>query len=306
MKTIKLGTSGLTVPAVAQGCMRLNSVSAKEAEAAVKGALDLGINFFDHADIYGGGECETIFARAIGMNDSVREKIILQSKCGIIPGQCYDLSKAHILEAVDGILGRLKTDYLDVFLLHRPDILVEPEEVAEAFDILHTSGKVRAFGVSNFKPAQIELLEKYAAEPIVANQMQLSAAFASMLSQGIHVNMEENAACDRDGSVLDWCRLHKVTIECWSPLQFGTFSGPFLGSPQYQALNKKIDELAAKYGVSNTTIAIAWLLRHPANFQVICGSVHPQRMAQCAKACDITLTRTEWYQIFLAAGNTLP
>src|SRR5665647_2451691 len=150
MRTMQLGTSGLQVPVIAVGCMRINGLTQPEAERFVQTSMESGANFFDHADVYGGGECESIFAEAIHMNSTVRERIILQSKCGIRQGQ-FDFSKDHILEAVDASLARLKTDYLDVMLLHRPDALVEPEEVAEAFDILHASGKVRNFGISNQK-----------------------------------------------------------------------------------------------------------------------------------------------------------
>jgi len=266
MRTIQLGTSTLQVPVVAVGCMRINRLSKPEAEKFIRTALEEGANFFDHADIYGGGACEEIFADAIGMNAEIRSSMILQSKVGIRKGM-FDFSKEHILSSVDGILKRLRTDYLDVLLLHRPDALVEPEEVAEAFDRLHSSGKVRWFGVSNQKPMQIELLRRYVRQPIVANQLQLSITNATMISNGINVNMENDSAVDRDGSVLDYCRLHDITIQPWSPFQHGFFEGVFLDNPKFPELNRKIDEIAAKYGVSNTTIAIAWLLRHPAKMQ---------------------------------------
>lgn len=305
MRTIKLGSSSLEVPVVAVGCMRINAISKKEAERFVQTALEQGANFFDHADIYGGGECEEIFADAIQMNEAVREKIILQSKCGIREGR-FDFSKDYILQSVDGILQRLKTDYLDVLLLHRPDALVEPEEVAEAFDLLESSGKVRHFGVSNQNPMQIELLKKFVRQPIVANQLQLSITNATMISSGINVNMENESAINRDGSVLDYCRLHDVTIQPWSPFQYGFFEGVFLGNDSFPELNKKIDELAEKYEVSNTTIAIAWLLRHPANMQPVIGTMNLKRLKDCCKASEIRLTREEWYEIYRAAGNILP
>ncbi len=305
MRTMKLGTSNLEVPVIAVGCMRINSLGQAEAEKFVRTAVEAGANFFDHADIYGGGQCEEIFADAIQMNDDVREKIILQSKCGIRQGM-FDFSKEHILNSVDGILKRLKTDYLDVLLLHRPDALVEPEEVAEAFDQLESSGKVRHFGVSNQNPMQIELLKKYVKQPLVANQLQLSITNATMISNGINVNMENAAAVNRDGSILDYCRLHDITIQPWSPFQYGFFEGVFLGSEKFPELNRKIDEIAAKYDVSNTTIAIAWLLRHPAKMQPVTGTMNLERIQDCSKAADITLTREEWYEIYRAAGNVLP
>lgn len=305
MKTMKLGSSSLEVPVVAVGCMRINSLEKAEAERFVQTALEEGANFFDHADIYGGGECEEIFAEAIHMNAEIREKIILQSKCGIRPGM-FDFSKEHILNSVDDILKRLKTDYLDVLLLHRPDALVEPEEVAEAFDQLESSGKVRHFGVSNQNPMQIQLLQKAVKQPLVANQLQLSITNTTMIQSGINVNMENDAAVNRDGSVLDFCRLHDITIQPWSPFQYGFFEGVFLGSDKFPELNQKIDEIAEKYNVTNTTIAIAWLLRHPAHMQPIVGTMNTERLKDCIAAGDIKLTREEWYAIYRAAGNILP
>jgi predicted oxidoreductase len=239
------------------------------------------------------------------MNDSVREKIILQSKVGIRKTM-YDYSKEHLLEAVDGCLKRLKTDYLDVLLLHRPDALVEPEEVAEAFDQLEKTGKVKHFGVSNHKPMQIELLKKYVHHPLIANQLQLSIMNATMISNGVNVNMENYAASDRDGSILDYCRLHDITIQPWSPFQYGFFEGVFLGNVKFPVLNAKIDEIAKKYGVSNTTITMAWLLRHPAKMQPVTGTMNLDHLKDCCKAADIMLTREEWYEIFTSAGNALP
>ncbi|MBH0330370.1 aldo/keto reductase [Brevibacillus brevis] len=305
MRTIPLGTSTLEVPVIAIGCMRIGSLDKLQAESFVQTALEEGANFFDHADIYGKGSCEEVFAEAIQMSPSVRERILLQSKCGIRPGM-FDFSKEHILNAVDGILKRLKTEYLDVLLLHRPDTLVEPEEVAEAFDLLESTGKVRHFGVSNQNPMQIQLLHKYVKQPIVANQLQLSIMNATMISQGFNVNMESNSAVNRDGSVLDFCRLHDITIQPWSPFQHGFFEGSFLGNEKFPELNKKVDEIAARYEVSNTTIAIAWLLRHQANMQPVIGTTNIDRMKDCVKAAHIRLTREEWYDIYRSAGNVLP
>jgi predicted oxidoreductase len=305
MRTMKLGSSTLEVPVVAVGCMRINTLEKNEAERFVQTALEQGANFFDHADIYGGGTCEEIFADAIQMNAEVREKIILQSKCGIRKGM-FDFSKEHILHSVDGILKRLNTEYLDTLLLHRPDALVEPEEVAEAFDILESSGKVRHFGVSNQKPMQIQLLQKYVKQPLVANQLQLSITNANMISNGVNVNMENDSAIDRDGSVLDFCRLNDITIQPWSPFQYGFFEGVFLGNKIFPELNQKIDEIAARYEVSNTTIAIAWLLRHPAKMQPVIGTMNVDRLIECCNASEIDLSREEWYEIYRAAGNILP
>ena len=306
MKTVNLGTSGLKVPCIAVGCMRINKLEPAEAEHFVHAAIDQGAYFFDHADIYGNGDCESVFAKAIHMNSTVREKVLLQSKCGIRRGVAFDFSKDHILKSVDGSLKRLNTEYLDVLLLHRPDALVEPEEVAEAFDVLQSNGKVRHFGVSNQNPMQIKLLKRYVHQPIVANQLQLSITNATMISQGQHVNMQDDFAVNRDGSVLDYCRLHDITIQPWSPFQYGMFEGVFLGNEKFPVLNRKIDEIAAKYSVSNTTITMAWLLRHPAGMQPVTGTMNVQRLKDCVKAAEIRLTREEWYEIYLAAGNTLP
>lgn len=306
MRTMKLGKSDLQVPVIAVGCMRINGLNKQDAEAFVQTALDNGANFFDHADIYGGGTCEDIFAEAIHMNSSVREKIFLQSKCGIVPGRMFDFSKEHILGSVDGSLKRLKTDYLDVLLLHRPDALVEPEEVAEAFDKLQSNGKVHNFGVSNQNPMQIQLLQKSLKQPIVANQLQLSITNATMISAGINVNMLNESAVNRDGGVLDFCRLNDITIQPWSPFQYGFFEGVFLNNEKFPELNAKIDEIAAKYEVTNTTIAMSWLLRHPAHMQPVTGTMNIERLKDCIKAADIYLAREEWYEIYRAAGNVLP
>jgi predicted oxidoreductase len=286
--------------------MRISRLEKTEASRFVKTAMDEGAVFFDHADVYGDGACEEIFAGAAGMNPSVREKMLLQTKCGIRRKAAFDFSRDHILKSVDGSLKRLKTEYLDVLLLHRPDALVEPEEVAEAFGILHSAGKVRHFGVSNQNPMQIQLLKKFVKQPIVANQLQMSITNANMISQGLHVNMQDDGAVNRDGGILDFCRVNDITIQPWSPFQYGFFEGVFLGNDKFPKLNSKIDEIAKKYAVSNTTIAMAWLLRHPARMQPVTGTMNEGRLKDCVKAAEITLSRDEWYEIYLAAGNILP
>ena len=306
MRTIQLGKTNLQVPTIAVGCMRIKDVEQKTAEHFVQTALELGANYFDHADIYGGGECESVFAEAAGMNSSVREKMFLQSKCGIVPGKMFDFSKQHILDSVDGILKRLKTEYLDALLLHRPDALVEPEEVADAFDILESNGKVRNFGVSNQDPNFIQLMQKYVKQPIVANQLQLSITNASIITQSLNMNILDDKYLDRDNGILNFCRLHDITIQAWSPFQYGFFEGVFLGSDKFPVLNMKIDEIAEKYSVSNTTIAMAWILRHPAKIQPVTGTINVERLKDCVKASEISLTREEWYEIYLAAGYRLP
>ena len=306
MKKVNFGTTGLQVPAIVAGCMRLNSLDVSGAARYIENAVACGVNFFDHADIYGRGECEALFGKALKRTDIRREDIFVQSKCGIVPGVMYDLSKEHIIASVDGILKRIDMEYLDVLLLHRPDALVEPEEVAVAFDELEKAGKVRYFGVSNMKPMQIELLKKYVKQPLVANQLQVSAAHSNMISNGLEVNMLTDGAVDRDGSVLDYCRLKDMTIQAWSPFQYGMIQGVFLQNDDFAALNQKLAEIGEKYGVSATTMAVAWLLRHPANMQVLAGTMNRDRFNEICKACDIQLSREEWYQIYMAAGNRLP
>lgn len=306
MNTIKLSNTDFHVPAVAAGCMRINCLDEKALSSYIEGCIELGINFFDHADIYAGGECEKLFGQALSNMNINREDIVLQSKCGIVPGVMYDFSKEHIINSVNGILKRLGTDYLDILLLHRPDALVEPEEVAQAFDILESSRKVRHFGVSNQKPMQMELLQKYVRQKLVVNQIQYSIPFSNIVANGMEVNMLTDGAIDRDGSVLDYCRLKDITIQTWSPFQYGFFEGVFIGSDKYPELNKVLNELADKYNVTPTTIATAWILRHPANMQVIAGTTKLSRMKEIAAATSVKLERSEWYRLYLSAGHMLP
>ena len=305
MKYIRVPNSDLNASEISLGCMRISSMSNSAIAVLCHTALDEGINFFDHADIYGGGQSEAKFAEALDMNPRLREKMLLQTKCGIRQGS-FDFSKEHILEAVDGSLKRLRTDYVDVLLLHRPDALVEPEEVAEAFDALEVSGKVKYFGVSNQNPMQIELLKKFIKQRLIFNQLQFSITNTGMIDAGINVNMEIDQSIVRDGSILDYCRLHDITIQPWSPFQYGFFEGVFLDNPKFPKLNETIDRIAAAYGVTNTAIAIAWILRHPARMQPIIGTTNPQRVKDSCQASNFTLTRQEWYEIYLAAGNKLP
>ena len=246
-----------------------------------------------------------VFADAIDMNSSIREKFIIQTKCGIRDGY-FDFSKEHILNSVECSLKRLKTDYIDILLLHRPDTLVEPEEVAEAFSILSSSGKVKHFGVSNQNPMQIELLNKYLKHEIIINQLQFSITNTGMIDSGINVNMKIDPSIDRDGSILEYCRLKDITIQAWSPFQYGYFEGVFLDNDKFPELNSKINEIAAIKGVTNTAIAIAWILRHPARIQPIVGTTNHKRLKDICKASEIELTRQEWYEIYREAGNKLP
>ena len=305
MKNIKLPNNEMNASEISLGCMRISSMTNQEISTLIHTAMDEGINFFDHADVYADGKCEEKFSEALDMNAGLREKMILQTKVGIRQDS-FDFSKEHILEAVDGSLKRLRTDHLDVVLLHRPDALVEPEEVAEAFTILETSGKVKYFGVSNQNPMQIELLRKFVKQKILFNQLQLSITNTGMIDAGINVNMQINHSVDRDGSILDYCRLNDITIQPWSPFQYGFFEGAFLDNPKFPELNQTINAIAKDKGVTNTAIAIAWLLRHPAHMQPILGTTNPQRVKDSCQASGITLSREEWYQIYLAAGNKLP
>lgn len=305
MKTITLNNTNLSIPEIGMGCMRIVELENADAvKSWVDTALEHGINFFDHADIYGKGRCEELFGQIL--TPSLREKIILQSKCSIRPGIAFDFSKEHILNSVDGILKRLNTEYLDILLLHRPDTLMEPEEVADAFRILKENGKVRHFGVSNQTPMQMELLSKYCDEPLLINQLQLSIAHCPMINSGINANMYNDSGINRDGGVLEYCRLKDITIQAWSPFQYGMFEGIFLGNEKFAELNKVIDNFAEKYNVTNSAIAVAWILRHPAGIQTIVGTTNKDRIAQISKASEIRLTREEWYALYMAAGNKLP
>lgn len=305
MRNMAIGNGAFEASRISLGCMRIANLGSNEAETLVRTAMDEGINFFDHADIYGGGKSEEVFAKAIGTNPSLRDEIMIQTKCGIRKG-FFDFSKEHILASVDGSLKRLNTDYVDVLLLHRPDTLMEPEEVAEAFDQLHRSGKVKYFGVSNQNPMQMELLSKYLNQDILINQLQLSITNTGMIDAGFNVNMAIDPSINRDGSVLEYCRLKDITIQAWSPFQYGFFEGVFLDNDKFPELNQKIDELSEIKGVPNTAIAVAWILRHPAQIQTIVGTTNAKRLKDICQAADVELTRQEWYEIYTAAGNKLP
>jgi predicted oxidoreductase len=305
MRTIAVGPQGLVVPELALGCMRIADLEPAALDRLLATALDLGMNHFDHADIYAAGRCESVFGQAVKRLKLPRESLLLQSKCGIHDGQ-FDFSREHILASVDGILQRLDTDYLDALVLHRPDALVEPDEVAEAFSQLQQSGKVLAFGVSNHNPSQIELLQQSLSQQLLFNQLQLSIAFTPMIDAGFHVNLHDEPAVMRDGGVLDYCRLKGITVQAWSPFQHGFFKGPFLGDPKFAALNAVIQSLAAAHMVTDTAVAVAWISRHPGRIQTVIGSTNPQRLRDAARSQEFVLSRAEWYELYRAAGNTLP
>ncbi|CON70901.1 aldo/keto reductase family oxidoreductase [Streptococcus pneumoniae] len=308
MRYITLGQDDKELSEIVLGMMRIEDKSVKEVEELVETALSVGINAFDLADIYGRGRCEELLGLVLKNRPDLREEMWIQSKCGIRIEEFtyFDFSKEYILQSVDGILERLQVDYLDSLLLHRPDALMESDQVAEAFDLLYKQGKVRNFGVSNQNPMMMELLKKDVKQPLAVNQLQLSAAFTPGFESGFHVNMEDSQAAMRDGSIFEYCKLHDVVIQAWSVLQFGYFKGNFVGNEKFQALNQVLDRLAIKYGVTSSTIAISWILRYPAKMQAVVGTTNPKHLIEASQATNFSLTRKEWYEIYLAAGNNLP
>lgn len=308
MRYITLGQDDKELSEIVLGMMRIKDKSVKEVEELVETALSVGINAFDLADIYGRGRCEELLGLVLKNRPDLREKMWIQSKCGIRIEEFtyFDFSKDYIIKLVDGILQRLKIDHLDSLLLHRPDALMESDQVAEAFDLLYKQGKVRDFGVSNQNPMMMELLKKDVKQPLAVNQLQLSAAFTPGFESAFHVNMEDSQAAMRDGSIFEYCKLHDVVIQAWSVLQFGYFKGNFVGNEKFQALNQVLDRLAIKYGVTSSTIAISWILRYPAKMQAVVGTTNPKHLREVSRAANFSLTRKEWYEIYLAAGNNLP
>lgn len=310
MKTFTLPGTDITAPAVVLGLMRIVEKSDDQVRDLMKAALDSGIDFVDHADLYGPPYhgCERRFAEAMRLSPAERDAITIQTKCGIRqPGPYFDFSYDHIVAAAERSLEALDTDRLDILLLHRPDALMEPDEVARAFDHLHASGKVRHFGVSNHTPSQIELLKRSVTQPLVANQIQLSITHAPVIAAPIASNMGDlDQSIDRDNGIVDYCRLNGITLQAWSPFQARFFDGPFLGNPKYGELNAVIDRLGAKYGVPPEAIAVAWITRHPARMQVVLGTTTPSRVTAAAQGADVVLTREEWYELFRVAGHIVP
>lgn len=308
MRYITLGQDDKELSEIVLGMMRIEDKSVKEVEELVETALSVGINAFDLADIYGRGRCEELLGLVLKNRPDLREEMWIQSKCGIRIEEFtyFDFSKDYIIKSVDGILQRLKIDHLDSLLLHRPDALMESDQVAEAFDLLYKQGKVRDFGVSNQNPMMMELLKKDVKQPLAVNQLQLSAAFTPGFESGFHVNMEDSQAAMRDGSIFEYCKLHDVVIQAWSVLQFGYFKGNFVGNEKFQQLNQVLNRLALKYSVSPSAIAISWILRYPAKMQAVVGTTNPKHLREASQATNFSLTRKEWYEIYLAAGNDLP
>ncbi len=308
MKTVNIVNGPQNASAIIMGCMRMPALSVADAAAMVRTAAEEGINFFDHATCYGNGEAETRFGDAFPLTGLRREDVYLQSKCGLhFDRKEFDWSRQDILTGAEESLKRLKTDYLDVLLLHRPDLLYDPEEVAEAFDALHSRGKVRYFGVSNVTPGQLALLKKYVKQPLVINQLQFSLDQSQLIDPGLYLNnLTTERSVDRDNGVLDYCRLHDMTVQAWSPLQIGMFKGCFVDHPDFPELNAVLGKLGEKYGVPRTAIAIAWILRHPARMQAIAGTMNPQHLRDICAASKVTLTHHEWYELYLASGKFLP
>ena len=304
MKNVKIGNL-FNASAVSLGCMRMGDLKEKSVDAIMDTAIKNGINFFDHADIYGGGNAEKVFGKYLKRHQDTREKILIQTKCAIHDGQ-FDFSKEHILKSVDGSLSRLGVEYIDVLLLHRPDTLMEPEEVAEAFDKLETSGKVKYFGVSNQNMMQMELLKTAVKQPLIINQLQFSVTEAGMVTSGMNVNMKNVESVMHDGSFLEYSRIKNITIQAWSPFQYGFFKGNFVDNDEFPELNEKLAEIGEKYGITKTGVAAAWILRHPANMQLIAGTMNPLHLDEICKAADVEISRSEWYEIYRAAGHMLP
>lgn len=308
MKYINVLNGPQNVSAIIQGCMRMPSLSVEEATRVISNDYSLGINFFDHATCYGNGEAETRFGEAFKQTGIKREDVYIQSKCGIYPErQEFDWSRESILSSVDGILQRLQMDYIDTLLLHRPDVIFEPEEVALAFDELEKSGKVRYFGVSNLGSMQIELLKKCVKQPLVFNQLQLSLEQSQLIDQALYVNDKRTDMSNiRDGSLLDYCRLKDITIQAWSPLQFGFFKGVFVDNEDFPELNRVLGNIASREGVSKSAIAIAWILRHPAKMQAVLGTMNVEHMKDVCEATKVNLSHHDWYELYLAAGKFFP
>ena len=308
MKTFTPPQTTLTASDVILGLMRISELDDDAIRTLVGAARDSGINFFDHADVYGGDHlCETRFGDAITFTPAERESVIIQTKVGIRDG-FWDFSKEHILESVDRSLAALRVDYLDVLLLHRPDALVEPDEVAAAFDVLESSGKVRNFGVSNQTPLQVELLKRSVKQPLAFNQVQLSITHAPLIAAGVATNMAAlDQSIDRDNGILDYARINDITLQAWSPFQKGFFDGVFIGDREnFGPLNDALDEIAAAHGITPTGVAVAWITRHPAHLQVVLGTTKPERVIESAAGSDVRLSREEWYRLFTTAGHILP
>ena len=295
--------------------MSLTAAHEQQVRQFLDTAAEVGVNFFDHADIYAFGRAEEVFGRVLNERPSLRDRIVIQSKCGIrqLPGPdskpvpLFDFSFEHIVASVDGILRRLGTEHLDILLLHRPDALMEGEEVARAFANLKQSGKVRYFGVSNQNRYQMEYLQSFLPDPLVVNQIQMSLLHSGFAEQGVSFNQAAPAYPDGLEGVSEYCAIKGVQLQAWAPLARGLYSGATLtGQPDAVVRTSAlVKNLAAHHAVSAEAIVLAWLLRHPAGIQPVLGSVEPERLRACAQATTISLSRLEWYGL-LAAARGLP
>lgn len=306
MKFVKFGPTTLEVPAIALGIMRMNKKTPEEASELLTAAHDQGVNYIDSADIYGQGKSEEVFGQALKLSGLSRTDFHIQSKTGIVPGHRYDFSKEHILSAVDGILERMQVDYLDSLLLHRPDALMDVEEVAEAFDLLQQRGKVRFFGVSNFNPSQLSLLQSAVSQRLIIDQVQFSLDHTGMIDEGIFVNRTEDEGEVRSSGLLNYCQEHHLLVQTWSPFQNSQMSASFIDNPFFPKLNRELEKLAQAHHTNKNAIAVAWILRHPAQMQVLIGTMNPKHLLDSCEGAGIKLTRQEWYDLYLAVGHDLP
>ncbi len=305
MKYKKILGLDTEISVIAMGCMRIGDLPTEALETLIEKALNLGINFFDHADIYASGKSEEVFGKVLKKRPEWREKMLIQSKCGIRKGY-YDLSKAHIISSVEASLKRLNTDYLDVLLLHRPDALMDPVEIGEAFETLYKLGMVKTFGVSNMTPGQVNLIQKHTQYPLIFNQLQFNVVHATMVDSGINANMKETPSLDHDGGVLDYCRLNNITIQCWSILQASWEEGSYINHKDYLLLNETLENLGQKYGLTKAAVAAAWILRHPAGMQAIAGTTSPTNLEAICQATNVSLSREDWYKLYLSVNRLLP
>lgn len=320
MQTYLLGASDLNVSRIGYGAMSIGGAwddtpltdsIRRSALRSVRSALDAGINFFDHADIYCYGKSEEAFAELWKDSPHLRQEIYIQTKCGIRfapPLHRFDFSYEHIIASVEKSLKRLQTDHLDVLLLHRPDPLVEPEEVARAFDELKNAGKVRWFGVSNHTAAQMDLLRKYLNQPIVTNQVEFNVIHTQLLDEGMVFN-QNNPRLTRNEDTIEYCRQHNISLQAWAPLANGWVTGnPRENAPKhFSATAELVAQMAAEKGVSPEAIIIAWILRHPARIQPLPGTTNPKRIQAVSEAAHVCLTREEWYRLFVSGrGEKLP
>lgn len=325
MQVMPIEKRGITTSRLILGCMGLGgewdqSPSTREdilkTERVIDAALSTGITMFDHADIYKMGKAEKVFGEILKSRPELRGNMVLQSKCGIRfadgknPGR-YDFSKNYILDSVDGILSRLKTEYLDILLLHRPDPLMEPEEVAEAFETLKKSGKVRHFGVSNMSASQIQFLNAYCTEPMIVNQLNMSLKEIDWLEQGVLVNQKEGTRVNFPDGTIEYCRLNNVQIQAWGPLANGNYSGRTIDTPSQSVLATKelVEKMAREKETSTEAIVLGWLMRHPAMIQPVIGTTNPDRIIKCQDAVRQAeiMTREEWYALYTTSrGNKLP